>query len=108
MKPTACLVNTAHGPIVDEQALVEALKREEILGAALDVFEHSPKVHPDLLYLENVVLTPNIASASVETRETMSRMAAESIVACLHGETPPHCVNPEALEQAELSGASAR
>jgi glyoxylate reductase len=97
MKSTACLINAARGPIVDEQALVEALKREEIRGAGLDVFEHSPKVHPDLLYLENVVLSPHIGSASIETREKMSRMAAESIVACLNGDTPPHCVNPEIL-----------
>ena len=97
MKPTAILVNTARGPVVDEAALVETLKAGRIAGAGLDVFEEEPKVHPGLLELSNVTLAPHIASASVATRRRMSEMAAENAVAALEGRRPPNLLNPEAL-----------
>jgi glyoxylate reductase len=96
MKPTAILVNTSRGPVVDEAALAEALERRVIAGAGIDVFEHEPHVHPALLKLENVVLAPHIASASVDTRRRMSMMAAESAVAALEGRRPANLLNPEA------------
>jgi lactate dehydrogenase-like 2-hydroxyacid dehydrogenase len=96
MKPTAILVNSSRGPVVDEPALVEALERRTIAGAGLDVFENEPKVHPGLLKLENVVLAPHIASASVDTRRKMSMMAAENAIAGLEGRRPPNLLNPEA------------
>ena len=97
MKPTAFLINVARGPIVDEEALVQALKAKELAGAALDVFEHEPRVHPELLKLENVVLTPHIGSAGRETRIRMALMAVENVLAALSGRRPPNLVNPEAL-----------
>lgn len=95
MKPSAILVNTARGPVVDEAALAEALEQHVIAGAGLDVFEAEPKVHPLLLKLDNVVLAPHIASASIATRRRMSVMAAENVVAALHGRRPPNLVNTE-------------
>jgi len=97
MKPTAFLINVARGPIVDEEALVQALKTGEIAGAALDVFEDEPRVHPELLKLENVVLTPHIGSAGRETRIRMALMAIENVIAVLSGRRPPNLVNPEVL-----------
>lgn len=95
MKPTACLINTARGPIMDEKALVEALRNKTIAGAALDVFENEPALAPGLTELENVVLTPHIASATKETRDKMAEMAANNVIAALEGQTPPNLVEPK-------------
>jgi len=97
MKPTAILINTARGPIVDEKALVKALQAGTIAGAGLDVFENEPAVEPELLTMENVVLLPHIASASLKTRTLMATMASDNIVAHYHGQQPPNIVNPEVL-----------
>jgi glyoxylate reductase len=83
MKPTAVLVNTARGPVVDEQALVRALTSGTIAGAALDVYEHEPAVTEELLGLENVVLTPHLGSATRETREAMGMLAVSALEAVL-------------------------
>jgi glyoxylate reductase len=88
MRPDAFLVNTARGPIVDEAALVDALRGGVIAGAALDVFEHEPEVHPGLLGLENVVLVPHLGSATVETRTAMAELAARNVVEVLAGRAP--------------------
>jgi len=93
MKPTAVLVNSARGGVVDDAALVEALKARRIAAAGLDVFEGEPKVHPGFLDLRNVVMTPHIASASRATRITMCRTAAENLTAVLEGREPPNPVN---------------
>ena len=93
MKPTAYLINTSRGPVIDEAALAEALKNKVIAGAALDVFEEEPKIHPGLLELDNVIVVPHIASGSVETRSKMAIMAAENVLAVLSGKTPPNAVN---------------
>ena len=97
MKPTAYLINTSRGPVVDEAALVEALERKKIAGAALDVFEAEPKANPALLGRKNVILTPHIASASIETRTKMAVMAANNVVACFEGKRPPNALNADAL-----------
>jgi glyoxylate reductase len=96
MKPNTVLVNTSRGPIVDQKALCEALKSRRIFAAALDVTEPEP-IPPDspLLNLENCIIVPHIASASWHTRQCMSRMAAENLIAGLKGEPLPNCVNPE-------------
>ncbi|MDZ7291933.1 MAG: D-glycerate dehydrogenase [candidate division KSB1 bacterium] len=95
MKKTAYLINTSRGPVVDEAALAEALKNGVIAGAGLDVFENEPAVHPELLKLDNVVLTPHTASATIETRTKMATMAAENLIAGLTGQQPPNLVNLE-------------
>ena len=86
MKPSAVLVNTSRGPVVDEEALAEALAAGTIFAAGLDVYEEEPKVHPKLLSLENAVLAPHIGSGSRETRDKMAVLAAENVVAVLSGE----------------------
>jgi glyoxylate reductase len=95
MKPSAILVNTSRGPVVDEAALVEALENKVIAGAGLDVFEREPQVHPGLLGMDNVVVAPHIASASVDTRRKMSMMAAVNAAAAVTGRRPPNLLNPE-------------
>jgi len=95
MKPTAYLVNTARGPIVDEKALVAALTEGRIAGAGLDVYEHEPHVAPELLSLPNVVLAPHLGSAMVELREEMAMIVVENILAVVEGRRAPNCVNPE-------------
>lgn len=95
MKKTAILINTSRGPIVDEQALVKALKNNWIFGAGLDVYEHEPEINKELLKLDNIILQPHSASATTETRTKMAIMAAENMIMGLKGEVPPNCVNPE-------------
>lgn len=99
MKPTAFLVNTARGPVLDEKALVAALEAGTIAGAGLDVFEREPAIEPDLIGMPNVVLTPHIGSASTETRVKMARMAVENCLAVVAGRRPMTPVNPEVLER---------
>jgi glyoxylate reductase len=97
MKPAAYLINTSRGAVVDEAALVHALESGKIAGAALDVFENEPLIHPGLKR-PNVVLAPHIASASIETRTKMACMAAENVVALFKGQRPPNMLNPEVLK----------
>jgi lactate dehydrogenase-like 2-hydroxyacid dehydrogenase len=92
MRPTAILVNTSRGPVVDEAAVARALRERWITSAGLDVFEREPHVNPELLQLENVVLAPHIGSASVETRRRMSMLAVENALAALQGRRPPNLV----------------
>lgn len=99
MKKTAILINTSRGPVVDEKALVKALKENWIFGAGLDVYEHEPKVSDELKKLDNVVLQPHSASATVNSRTKMAVMAAENMIAGLNGEIPPNCVNPEVFKE---------
>lgn len=97
MKPTACLVNTARGAVVDEAALLDALRQERIAGAALDVYPDEPNVNPAYLSLPNVILTPHCGSNTHQARYEMARQAAVRIKAVLAGETPENLLNPEAL-----------
>ena len=93
MLPTAVLVNSSRGPVVDEAALADALEEGSIFAAGLDVYEEEPEVHPKLLELENVILAPHIGSASIETRDKMAALAAENIVAVLRSEDPKTPIN---------------
>jgi glyoxylate reductase len=95
MKPTAVLVNTARGPVVDEAALARALKAGEIFAAGIDVFEKEPEVHPELLECENAVIIPHLGSATIDTREAMGMLAAENLFAVFEGRKPPTLINPE-------------
>lgn len=98
MKPTAFIINTARGEVIDEDALVEALQAKKIAGAGLDVFEKEPEIHPALTKMQNVVILPHLGSASMETRTKMGLMAAENLIAGLRGEVPPNCLNPEVFD----------
>jgi glyoxylate reductase len=95
MKRSAFLINTARGAIVDETALVRALKAKRIAGAGLDVFEQEPKVHWDLKTMRNVVLAPHLGSAVPEVREPMANVVVDNILAIVAGKRPPNCINPE-------------
>jgi glyoxylate reductase len=97
MKKTAFIINTARGPIIDEAAMVRALKSKKIAGAGLDVFEFEPKVHPELKKMKNVVIVPHLGSATVEVREEMANIVVDNIEAVLQGRRPPGIVNPEVL-----------
>jgi glyoxylate reductase len=100
MKPSAFLINTARGPIVDERALVAALTECRIAGAGLDVYEREPRVEHALLTMTNVVLTPHLGSAVAELRESMAHVVVDNIVAVIEGRRPPNCWNPEIYAQA--------
>ena len=97
MKPTATLTNIARGGVVDDAALAQALAERRIAAAGLDVYEGEPQVHPALLGVPNVVLTPHIASATVATRMKMAMLAADNLIAILSGKPPLTPVNPEVL-----------
>jgi len=97
MKPTAFLINTARGPVIDEKALVEALKTGKIRGAGLDVYENEPALAPGLAELENVVLLPHVGSGTVETRIKIGTLAVDNLIAGLSGNIPPNLVNPGVL-----------
>ncbi len=97
MKPTAYLINTSRGPVVDEQALLDALQKKEIAGAGLDVYENEPKLIPGIKALDKVILLPHVGSATVETRKKMAMLAARNLLAGLRGEIPPNCLNCETI-----------
>jgi glyoxylate reductase len=95
MRPSAYLINTARGPIVDEKALVRALEEKRIAGAALDVYEHEPLVDPGLVGLPNVVLTPHLGSAAMDTRARVAAILVDNVIAVIEGRRPPNLYNPE-------------
>jgi len=97
MKPTAHLINVARGGIVDDEALISALRQRRLSGAGLDVFEGEPKFNPGYLELDNVALTPHIGSSSRATRMAMAMTAADNLIAALSGQRPPNLLNPEAF-----------
>ena len=99
MKPTAYLINTSRGPIVDEKALVRALLDKKIGGAGLDVFEFEPNVSPEFLKMNNVVLTPHLGSAVFELRDQMANLVTDNVIAVIEGRVPPNCVNPEIFKK---------
>jgi len=100
MKPTAILINTSRGPVVDETALVEALKNGTIAAAGLDVYENEPSMAPGLSELPNVVLLPHVGSATVETRTRMAELAVRNLIEGLEGRIPSNCLNPQACKGA--------
>jgi D-3-phosphoglycerate dehydrogenase / 2-oxoglutarate reductase len=106
MKPTAYLINTARGPIVDEQALAHALDLGQLAGAALDVLPHEPPSASPLFGRENVILTPHMSFYSAESLIDLQRKAAEEVVRVLSGETPLNSLNPEALQSSRERGVT--
>ncbi|HET6461585.1 MAG TPA: D-glycerate dehydrogenase [Syntrophales bacterium] len=102
MKPTAYLINTSRGPVVDEKALLQALRRKKIGGAALDVYENEPALTPGLVELDNVVLLPHVGSGTLETRFRMAAMAAGNLITGLNGKVPPNLVNPDVISHRRL------
>ena len=102
MKPTAILVNTSRGPVIDEKALVRALEADVIAGAGLDVYEREPALADGLMALDNVVLAPHIASSSHATRLRMCMMASENLLSGLNGDRPENLVNPGAWNNKRL------
>lgn len=98
LKKTAVIVNTSRGQVINENALIQALQKKQIFGAGLDVYEHEPSIPTELLQLDNVVLCPHSASATVDTRTNMAVMAAKNMISGLKGRIPPDCVNPEVFE----------
>jgi glyoxylate reductase len=97
MKPSAYVINTARGAVLDEAALVRALQTKRIAGAGLDVFEREPQLDPGLFQLENIVLSPHLGSATIGTRTKMGMIAVDNILAVCAGRRPPNCINPEVL-----------
>jgi lactate dehydrogenase-like 2-hydroxyacid dehydrogenase len=102
MKKTAVLINTSRGPVIDEQLLVKALKERWIFGAGLDVYEYEPDISEELKKLDNAILQPHSASATIETRTKMAIMAAENMIAGLKGDIPPNCVNKEVFQKRSI------
>jgi glyoxylate reductase len=99
MRPSAYLVNTARGPIVDEKALVRVLEEKRIAGAALDVYEREPLVEPGLINLSNVVLSPHLGSAALDTRERVADIVVDNIIAVVQGRRPPNLYNSEIYDK---------
>jgi glyoxylate reductase len=99
MKPTAFVINTSRGPVIDEAALVRALKEKKIAGAGLDVYEHEPDVSPELIAMPNVVLTPHLGSAVASLREGMAHVVVDNTIALIEGRPPVSCLNPEVLKK---------
>ena len=99
MKPTAFVINTSRGPVIDEAALVRALKEKKIAGAALDVYEHEPSVSPELTAMPNVVLTPHLGSAVLSLREGMANVVVDNAIALIEGKAPVSCLNPQVLKK---------
>ena len=98
MKKTSILINTSRGPIINEKALVKALKEKWIFGAGLDVYEHEPEINEELKKIGNVVLQPHSASATINSRTNMAKLAAENMMAGLKGKIPPNCINNEVFK----------
>lgn len=101
MKSTACLLNMARGPVVDEQALIAALKEKKIFGAALDVYENEPEIPAELRALDNVVMAPHLGSATVEARDAMAELSAQNLIDFFSGNKPAAIVNEDAFEKAK-------
>jgi glyoxylate reductase len=99
MKPTAFIINTSRGPVIDEAALVRALKDNKIAGAGLDVYEDEPRVSPELVEMPNVVLTPHLGSAVTSLREGMAKVVVDNAVALIEGRKPTSCLNPQVLKK---------
>jgi glyoxylate reductase len=98
MKPSAFVINTSRGPVIDEAALVRALLGKQIAGAGLDVYEHEPQVAPQLIAMPNVVLTPHLGSAVLSLREGMANVVVDNTIALIEGRPPVSCLNPQALK----------